>query len=185
MKLLIMGPPGVGKGTQAKQIKNKLNIAHLSTGEILRSEIDKNSNIGIIAKTYMNKGKLVPDQILLDIMQERITKTDCRKGYLLDGFPRTIPQAVGFDNILANLKQNLDIVINLTAEEKELIQRILKRRLESGRTDDTFDIIKKRQKIYWEKTAPLVEFYHRKGILKNVDGLGEIKIITKKILTLI
>ena len=112
MKLLIMGPPGVGKGTQASRIKSKLNIAHLSTGDILRTEIEKKTDTGVQAKLYMDAGKLVPDRVLLDIIQDRIKNTDCDGGYLLDGFPRTLPQAVGLEKIMESIKHTLDMVIS-------------------------------------------------------------------------
>ena len=185
MKLLIMGPPGVGKGTQASHIKSKLNIAHLSTGDILRTEIEKKTDTGVQAKLYMDAGKLVSDQVLLDIIQDRIKNTDCDSGYLLDGFPRTLPQAVGLEKIMESINHALDRVISLTADENELVERLIKRGAESGRSDDTPDVIRNRQKIYWEQTAPLLDFYQKKGILKDVDGLGEISEITERILTVL
>ena len=185
MKLLIMGPPGVGKGTQASRIKSKLNIAHLSTGDILRSEIEKETDTGVQAKLNMDAGKLVPDQVLLDIIQDRIKNPDCDGGYLLDGFPRTLPQAVGLEKIMESIKHTLDMVISLTADENELVERLIKRGEESGRSDDTPEVIRNRQKIYWEQTAPLLDFYQKKGILKDVDGLGEISEITERILTVL
>jgi len=185
MKLLIMGPPGVGKGTQASHIKSKLNIAHLSTGDILRTEIEKKTDTGVQAKLYMDAGKLVSDQVLLDIIQDRIKNPDCDGGYLLDGFPRTLPQAVGLEKIMESINHALDRVISLTADEGELVERLIKRGAESGRSDDTPDVIRNRQKIYWEQTAPLLDFYQKKGILKDVDGLGEISEITERILTVL
>ena len=185
MKLLIMGPPGVGKGTQASHIKSKLNIAHLSTGDILRTEIEKKTDTGVQAKLYMDAGKLVSDQVLLDIIQDRIKNHDCDGGYLLDGFPRTLPQAVGLEKIMESINHALDMVISLTADENELVERLIKRGAESGRSDDTPDVIRNRQKIYWEQTAPLLDFYQKKGILKDVDGLGEISEITERILTVL
>ena len=185
MKLLIMGPPGVGKGTQASRIKSRLNIAHLSTGDILRTKIEQKTDTGVQAKLYMDAGKLVPDQILLNIIQDRIKNPDCDSGYLLDGFPRTLPQAVGLEKIMESITHTLDLVISLTADENELVERLIKRGKESGRSDDTPEVIRNRQKIYWEQTAPLVDFYENKGILKNVDGLGEISEITERILTIL
>jgi len=185
MKLLIMGPPGVGKGTQASRIKSRLNIAHLSTGDILRTKIEQKTDTGVQAKLYMDAGKLVPDQILLNIIQDRIKNPDCDSGYLLDGFPRTLPQAVGLEKIMESITHTLDMVISLTADENELVERLIKRGKESGRSDDTPEVIRNRQKIYWEQTAPLVDFYENKGILKNVDGLGEISEITERILTIL
>ena len=181
-----MGPPGVGKGTQAKILKEKLGVIHLSTGEILRREIAIKSDIGEIAKEFIDQGKLVPDNFLLDIVRERIKKPDCFNGYLLDGFPRTIPQAIGLNTINKTHSNHLDAAINLTADEDELIKRILiRKKRDPNRSDDSLSIIKKRQQVYWKQTAPLIDFYKKMGILKNVNGLGDIEEVTKLILELI
>jgi len=185
MKLLIMGPPGVGKGTQADRIKDELNIVHLSTGVILRAEVEAESKVGIDAKSYMDKGLLVPDSILIEIVKERISKPDCQNGYLLDGFPRTLPQAKGLDDMMKSIGHKLDCAISLTANEDELVARLLKRGQDSGRSDDTPEVIRNRQKIYWEQTAPLLDFYREKDILKDVNGLGEIADITERILNIL
>ena len=185
MKLLIMGPPGVGKGTQAKILSEKLNVIHFSTGEILRTEIQKDTKVGKIAKSYIDYGNLVPDDFILKIISKKISVNIPNKGYLLDGFPRTMPQAIGFDSLLNEIGHNLNAAINLTADEDELIKRILERGKISGRSDEAVDIVKKRQKIYWSQTAPLIKYYRDKDILKNIDGIGEIKEITKKILKVI
>ena len=182
MRLSIMGPPGVGKGTQAKRIKNALNITHLSTGEILRLKIKAESKVGVIAKSFIDKGHLVPDEILIKIVKDRVARPDCSNGYLLDGFPRTLAQAEGLEKILYNEGHRLDFVISLVADESELVKRLINRKKESGRSDDNPKIIRNRQKIYWEQTAPLLEFYRKKDILININGLGEISEITKRIL---
>mgnify|MGYP002005873316 CR=1 FL=1 len=182
MKLLIMGPPGVGKGTQAKLLSKKLNVIHLSTGEILRGEIQKNTEVGRIAKSYIDHGNLVPDDFILDIISKQISANVPNEGYLFDGFPRTIPQAVGFDKLLTEIGNSLNAAINLTASEDELIKRILERGKISGRSDEAIDIVKRRQKIYWAQTVPLVKYYQNKNILKNIDGIGGIEEITKRIL---
>ena len=134
MKLLIMGPPGVGKGTQAKILSKILNVTHLSTGEILRNEIKMNTKIGRIAKSFIDHGNFVPDKIILDIISEKISIKISNEGYLFDGFPRTIPQATGFDKLLIEMGENLNAAINLTADENELIKRIIDRGKSSGRT---------------------------------------------------
>ena len=185
MKLLIMGPPGVGKGTQAKILSKILNVTHLSTGEILRNEIKMNTKIGRIAKSFIDHGNFVPDNIILDIIYEKISIKTSNKGYLFDGFPRTIPQATGFDKILIEIGEDLNTAINLTADENELIKRIINRGKSSGRSDEAIDIVKKRQKIYWNQTAPLIDYYQKKNILKNINGIGEIEEITERILQVI
>ena len=185
MKLLIMGPPGVGKGTQANRIKDKLQILHLSTGDILRAEVEAKSAIGMDAKLYMDFGRLVPDHILIEIVKERISRPDCENGYLLDGFPRTPPQAEGLEEMMHSIGHDLECALSLTADEDEMVDRLVKRGEKSGRSDDTPEVIRNRQKIYWEQTAPLLDFYRGKGILKEVDGLGEIPEITERILNVL
>ena len=185
MKLLIMGPPGVGKGTQAKIIKDKLRIAHISTGELLREEIAEKTEVGIVAEEYIDQGKLVPDNFLFTIVNEKLGKPDCRNGYILDGFPRTLNQANGLEKIMDSFNHSLDGAISLYADEDALVERLVKRGENSGRSDDTSNIIRNRQKIYWQQTAPLLDFYEERGLLDNVNGLGEIEEITDRILTVI
>ena len=182
MKLLIMGPPGVGKGTQAKIIKDELGIAHISTGELLRDEIAEKTDIGSVAKKYIDQGKLVPDEYLFEIVRERLNKPDCTNGYILDGFPRTLNQATGLEIIMDEYEQILNKAISLYADEDDLVERLVKRGEDSGRSDDTSIIIRNRQKIYWQQTAPLLDFYNERKLLNNINGLGEIEEITNRIL---
>ena len=181
MNLIFLGPPGVGKGTQAGHVCKHYGIIHLSTGDMLRSEIKDSSEVGRIAKSYIDKGALVPDSVLLDIINLRLGKNDAQNGYLLDGFPRTIPQAEGLDDIMNSKKHKLDVVVSLVAEENELIQRLINRGQDSGRTDDTPEIIKQRQEVYWNQTAPLIDFYSNKNVLVEVDGIGSIPEIKNRI----
>lgn len=182
MRLIFIGPPGVGKGTQAKRICDHFGILHLSTGDILREEISQNSLVGQAAKQVIDEGELVPDNVLLDIMSIRLSQNDCKNGYCLDGFPRTIPQAEGLEHILRNLQQSIDAVISIDANEKELIKRLVLRGNNSGRTDDTSDVAKQRLDVYWKQTAPLIEFYSRRNLLQSINGVGEISDITQHIL---
>ncbi|MBL7014020.1 MAG: adenylate kinase [Candidatus Marinimicrobia bacterium] len=182
MRILFMGPPGVGKGTQAARIENHFSIIHLSTGEILREEMKAETSIGKQAKDFCDSGQLVPDPILLDIIEHRLFHDDCKNGFLLDGFPRTLPQATGLDTILKDINQELDCAISLVADEGELVSRLVQRGKELGRSDDSEEIIQHRQKIYWDQTAPLLDFYRNKGLLKEVDGIGDISEITNRIL---
>jgi adenylate kinase len=177
-----MGPPGVGKGTQAKNIVNKFGIIHLSTGDILRAEVGGNTELGRRAKEFMDAGKLVPDELLLNMMENRLQQNDCNKGYLLDGFPRTIPQADGLELILKKINHKIDYVISLTADETELVNRLVLRGKESGRSDDTEEVIRERQQVYWKLTAPLLDFYRERNLLEEVNGLGTISEITNRIL---
>ena len=179
MKLLIMGPPGAGKGTQAKILAQKFNLVHLSTGDILRKEIDRNSEVGLKAQTYMNAGNLVPDEVLLEMMNSTLTELK-DNGVILDGFPRTIPQADGLSKIFQSLNQNIDAIINIEVDKDVLIRRLVERAKNSGRADDTEEVIKNRQNVYLELTAPLIEFYH--GNIINIDGDGSIDKVTERIL---
>ena len=179
MKLLIMGPPGAGKGTQAKILANKFDLVHLSTGDILRKEINKSSEVGIKAQTYMNAGNLVPDEVLLEIMQSTLTELK-DSGVILDGFPRTIPQARGLSKIFQSLNQTIDSIINIEVDKNVLITRLVERAKKSGRADDTEEIIVNRQNVYLELTAPLIEFYESKII--HIDGDGSIDEVTERIL---
>ena len=182
MHLIFLGPPGVGKGTQAKKVCEHYKIIHLSTGEILRKEISNKSEVGNQAKTYIDNGNLVPDNVILRIIENRLKANDAQHGYLLDGFPRTINQAEGLQKIMLQLKHKINSVISLTANEEELILRLIKRGKDSGRSDESPEIIRHRQKVYWTQTAPLLEYYNEKKVLKKVDGLGNITDITKRIL---
>ena len=182
MRIILMGPPGVGKGTQAKNIIEKFGILHLSTGDILRAEVGGNTALGRKAKEFMDAGKLVPDELLLNMMENRLQQKDCTNGYLLDGFPRTIPQANGLESILNKINQKIDFAISLTADETELVNRLVLRGKESGRSDDTEEVIRERQQVYWALTAPLLDFYRDRKLLKEVDGLGTISEITNRIL---
>ena len=182
MHLIFLGPPGVGKGTQAKKVCEHYKIIHLSTGEILRKEISDKSEVGKQAKTYIDNGNLVPDNVILRIIENRLKANDAQYGYLLDGFPRTINQAEGLQKIMLQLKHKINSVISLTANEEELILRLINRGKDSGRSDESPEIIRHRQKVYWRQTAPLLEYYNEKKVLKKVDGLGNITDITKRIL---
>jgi len=189
MNVILLGAPGAGKGTQANNIIKDFNIPHISTGDIFRQNIRDNTPLGIKAKEYMNQGKLVPDQIVIDIVAQRIREEDCKNGFLLDGFPRTLPQAEELDKIV-----NIDIVINLQMDKNTLISRISGRRVcnmcgsishvdflnggqkcECGgefiqREDDKEETVKERLKVYENQTKPLIEYYANKGILKNIDA---------------
>ena len=179
MKLLIMGPPGAGKGTQAKILAKKYNLLHLSTGDILRHEINKKTEIGLEAQSYMNKGNLVPDNVLLTIVKNALTKLK-DSGVILDGFPRTVPQAEGLDKIFENLDSKIDYILNIHVEPNILINRLIERAKNSGREDDTEEVIINRQKVYQDLTAPLIDFYKDKII--QIDGDGPIEEVTNRIL---
>ena len=185
MNLIFLGPPGVGKGTQAKLLCEKYSILHLSTGDLLRSEIIEKTEIGNLAKSFIDKGELVTDDVLLQMMNNRLKKDDAQNGYLLDGFPRTIPQAHGLELIIKQIRHKIDSVISLIADEDELINRLVNRGLKSGRSDDSIKIIRNRQQIYWNQTSPLLNYYEDMNLLINVDGIGKISDINNEIVRIV
>ena len=182
IRLIIMGPPGVGKGTQAKIIKEIYSIPHLSTGQILRNEIELESEVGMIAKNFIDDGLFVADEILIRIIENNISNPICNNGYILDGYPRNIEQVRNLNKIITKMNHTIDYAINLIADEGELVKRLIKRSQDSGRRDDTVEIITKRQKIYWEQTAPIIQYYKDLGILKEVNGIGTIEEISQNII---
>tara|TARA_Y100000590_G_scaffold6619_1_gene8593 strand:- start:118 stop:687 length:570 start_codon:yes stop_codon:yes gene_type:complete len=185
MNLIFLGPPGVGKGTQAKLLCNRYDILHLSTGDILRLEISKKTEIGNFAKSFIDRGELVPDGTLLKMMNNRLNQDDAQNGYLLDGFPRTLDQAEGLDLILRKIDHKIQCVISLSADEDELVSRLVKRGLTSERSDESIEIIRHRQQIYWKQTSPLLNFYENIDLLMNVNGVGKINDINDQIIKIV
>lgn len=181
MKAILVGPPGCGKGTQAAFLTQKYSIAHISTGDILRSAVKEGTPLGIKAKSFMDKGELVPDDVIIGIIEERLKEADCQNGFLLDGFPRTIPQAEALDNMLGKLNANIDHVIHVTVGDDELMNRLLGRAEKEGRADDNEQTIRNRINVYNDQTSPLIDFYSSKGVLRSIDGLGTIEEITQRI----
>ncbi|MAQ72337.1 MAG: adenylate kinase [Candidatus Marinimicrobia bacterium] len=178
-KLLIMGPPGAGKGTQAKILAEKYNLLHLSTGDILRSEIQKKTVTGLEAQSYMDAGNLVPDTVMLSMMESTLTELK-NGGIILDGFPRTVPQAKGLNKIFEKLNSKIDYVLNIHVQDTILIKRLIERAQNSGRKDDTEEVIINRQQVYTKLTAPLIDFYNNEII--HINGDGSINQVTQHIL---
>ena len=176
MRIILFGPPGCGKGTQANFISESLSIPHLSTGDMLRSAVSSGSEIGLKAKNIMESGGLVSDQIVLSIVEERIAKHDCEKGFILDGFPRTVNQAEKLD-LLLSTSHELDCVLRIKVDEEEIIKRLIDR----GRNDDKTEIIKNRFKAYNAETQPLIPFYETRGILFNIDGMQVVEKVSVEI----
>lgn len=176
MRIILFGPPGCGKGTQAVFISESLSIPHLSTGDMLRSAVSSGSEVGLKAKEIMESGGLVSDEIVLSIVKERISKNDSKKGFILDGFPRTINQAEKLD-LLLNASQKIDCVLRIKVDEEEIINRLIDR----GRDDDKPEIIKNRFKTYNSETQPLIPFYEKRKILFNIDGMQEIEKVSADI----
>jgi adenylate kinase len=172
MRLLIMGPPGAGKGTQAAKLAERLGGAHISTGDIFRANVEQQTELGKAAQRYMDAGEYVPDEVTNAMVKDRLAEDDARDAFILDGYPRTVDQVDTLDGILAELGSKLDGVISLVVDPEELIQRLLKRAETSGRADDTEAVIRHRQKVYTNETAPLLEVYGNRGVVIEVDGMG-------------
>lgn len=183
MNIILLGPPGAGKGTQAQVLTERHGIAHLSTGDMLRSAVASGSELGQRAKKIMDEGQLMPDELMIKMISERIDQPDCAKGFILDGFPRTVPQAEALDSLLDSKGTSLDAVIEMRVNEAELVSRIEARINESTqvRSDDTVETLKRRLEVYREQTAPILPYYRDKGILKTVDGMKSIEEVTDQI----
>jgi adenylate kinase len=177
-RLIFMGPPGAGKGTQAKIVCSELKIPQVSTGDILRNAIQNGTEMGLAAKKFMDSGDLVPDEVVIGIIKDRLAEPDCKNGYLLDGFPRTIDQAKALDILLKNMNSSLHAVINIAVPDDELLKRLLERAKIEGRADDNEETIKNRLTNYNQKTLPLLDYYKTSGLLKEIDGMGTVEKIT-------
>ncbi len=174
MKLIFLGPPGAGKGTQAKILAEKHGLAHISTGEMLRQAVAAGTKLGKQVKEVMDSGQLVPDELIIDLIRERISGDDCKKGYILDGFPRTLPQGKAFDTMLAERGEELSAVVYFHVPSGDLSNRLMHRRSAESRADDMADTQAERLKVYLEQTEPLIDFFENQGVLIRVDGSGSI-----------
>ncbi len=212
MNLILLGPPGAGKGTQAKRLQEILGIPQLSTGDMLRALASQGSKLGIKAKGFMDAGRLVPDDVMIDMIAERIDEPDCGKGFILDGFPRTLAQAEALDEMLGRLERKLDRVIEMAVDDEALVERItgrfacarcgagyhdvFQRPREDGvcdacghtefvrRADDTAETVRARLEAYHAQTAPLLPYYRKRGVLSSVDGMAGIDAVARQIETL-
>ena len=212
MKIIMLGAPGAGKGTQAKKIAEKYGIPHISTGDIFRANIKNGTELGKKAKTYMDQGLLVPDELVCDLVVDRVQQDDCKKGYILDGFPRTIPQAESLDAALSRLGEAVDYAINVEVPDENIVKRMGGRRACVGcgatyhlvyaapkkegicdncgaelilRDDDKPETVQKRLGVYHEQTQPLIDYYTKKGILKEVDGTMDMGDVFKAIVEIL
>lgn len=184
MKLILLGPPGAGKGTQARRLEEGRGLRQLSTGDMLRGEIASGSSLGRQAKAVVDAGHLVSDDIMIALIAHRIDQPDCARGFILDGFPRTVAQAEGLDGMLAAKGMHLDHVIELTVDEAVLLDRIRTRVAESGgrvRADDNEEVLKNRLEVYRRQTAPIIPYYRDRGMLKTVDGMQPIDAVSTDI----
>lgn len=212
MKIIMLGAPGAGKGTQAKKIAAKYNIPHISTGDIFRANIKNGTELGKKAKTYMDQGLLVPDDLVVDLVVDRVGQDDCERGYVLDGFPRTIPQAEALTKALADMGQKVDYAIDVDVPDENIVRRMSGRRACVGcgatyhvvyaptkkegicdtcggelilRDDDKPETVQKRLNVYHEQTQPLIDYYEKAGILKNVDGTVDMKDVFQAIVNIL
>lgn len=207
MNIVLFGPPGAGKGTQAKELAKHYNIPHISTGDILRANVREGTKLGMKAKEYMDKGELVPDELLIGIIRDRLQQPDCKDGYMLDGYPRTLPQAEALKEILEKIGKPLEVVLNIDVPDDELIGRLSGRRmcscgesyhlifnlpLKEGtcdacggklyqRDDDKEEVVRQRLEVYAAKTKPLIDYYNDRGILVNIDGTVSVEDVFKQI----
>ena len=181
-RMVLLGPPGAGKGTQAARIAERLGIPAISTGDIFRANVAGATELGTRAKAYMDKGEYVPDSITNAMVADRIAQADCEAGFLLDGYPRTTAQVGELDSMLKDSGLALDVVVEITADAEAVIARLLKRAGEQGRADDTEPVIRRRLEVYAESTAPLADLYAERDLLVRVDGMGEIDVVTGRIM---
>jgi len=181
MRMLLIGPPGAGKGTQAEQVAAAYRIPTISTGDIFRANVAQETPLGVQVKQYLDSGAYVPDELTNAMVLDRLAQDDVAEGFLLDGFPRTLPQVHTLDACLGDLGSELDVVVQMVVEPDEIVRRLLKRAADQGRSDDTEDVIRKRIAIYQEQTHPLVTVYAERGILVSVDALGERETVTRRI----
>jgi adenylate kinase len=181
MRLILMGPPGTGKGTQAAAVCHRYDIPAISTGEIFRANATAGTPLGLAAQTYMHAGEYVPDEVTNAMVRDRLSQPECQRGFLLDGYPRTMEQVRELDQMLDDLDVQLDGVLVLNTDADALVQRLLDRADREGRADDTEDVIRTRQEAYAEQTAPLASEYDARGILRAVDGNGRVDHVTDRV----
>jgi adenylate kinase len=181
-RFLLIGPPGAGKGTQAARLATAFRIPAISTGDIFRFNVKNETELGKLAKSFMDRGEYVPDAVTNDLVRDRLTHDDAADGFLLDGYPRTADQVAELDRILEASGTKLDAVIQLTADTDEVVRRLLNRAIEQGRADDTEEVIRHRLDVYAAETAPLISVYAARGLVVLVDGLGIIDDVTDRIL---
>ncbi len=180
-RLLLLGPPGAGKGTQAGLLVRRLGVPQISTGDMLRAAVAAGSEVGRAAEALMERGSLVPDEIVIGVAEGRLGEADARQGFVLDGFPRTAAQAEALDRILLKLDTPLECCVVLQVDEPALVARLLSRASLEGRSDDNEETVRKRMQVYSKQTQPLIDYYRERGLLREVDALGTIEEIAKRI----
>ncbi|MEY2900620.1 MAG: hypothetical protein RL247_786 [Actinomycetota bacterium] len=181
-RLLLIGPPGAGKGTQAAKLSEALGVPAISTGDIFRHNVKNETPLGLKAKAFMDAGDNVPDSLTNDLITDRLEQPDCAGGFLLDGYPRTVDQVRHLDDFLAEHHASLDVVVQLLADADVVVERLRKRALEQGRSDDDESVVRHRLDVYAQQTAPLIDIYGARGLVVAIDGLGEISDVTSRIM---
>jgi adenylate kinase len=183
IRMLLIGPPGAGKGTQARHLTEKHGIVAISTGDIFRQNVKSQSPLGRAAESYMNAGKFVPDTITNEMVRDRVNQPDAQDGFLLDGYPRTAAQVGFLDEALAGMGHKLDVVLQLVVDRDELVQRLLKRAVSENRTDDTAEVIRERMALYFEQTTSVTSLYSQRGLLTKVEGIGTVSQVAQRVAT--
>jgi adenylate kinase len=182
MRIVVLGPPGAGKGTQAVRLAEHFSCADIATGDIFRANVAEGTDLGRVAQEYMDRGDLVPDEVVIAMVMERLAEPDCTAGFILDGFPRTVAQAEALDHRLAELGTPLHAALNFEITEEELLRRLAGRAAELHRSDDSEQTIRHRLEVFAIKTRPLIDHYARRGLLVTVDAIGPVEVVTKRIL---
>jgi len=185
LNIVLFGPPGSGKGTQAENIIRKYELNHLSTGDLLRAEIAGQTDLGKKAKAIVEKGELVPDEIVIGMIEKRVSAEENPKGFIFDGFPRTVEQAKALDKMLASKNTGITLMITLEVDRQELINRLLKRSEKEGRPDDNLETIENRIKVYEDQTTPVMDYYDQQGKARYVDGIGSVEEVFSRIIKVI
>lgn len=186
LNLVIFGPPGAGKGTQATNLAKAYQLIHLSTGEILRDEIAEGTETGLIAKEIIDRGELVPDDLVIELIRHKLDNNPLAKGFLFDGFPRTLPQAEALDNLLVHYGRSVSAMLSLEVEKEQLLSRLINRGNSSGRSDDANrSVIENRIEVYNQKTAPLINYYNKVGKYERINGIGTVQEITDRLKAII
>ncbi len=181
MRIILLGPPGSGKGTQAALLKERLSVPHISTGDLLRAAVKAGTPLGLKAKAAMDAGELVSDELVLGLIEERLGQADIGGGYILDGFPRNLVQAEALDTLLDRLGQPVEKALELTVDEEQIVRRLAKRAAEEGRSDDTEEVVRNRLSVYHQQTAPVTGYYADRNLLIRVDGMGSIEEINQRL----
>ncbi|MEM0979362.1 MAG: adenylate kinase [Cyanobacteria bacterium P01_H01_bin.58] len=180
-RLIFLGPPGAGKGTQAKKLSGFCHVPHISTGDILRTAVAHKTDLGKKAKHYMDAGELVPDELILDLIRERLTTEDALEGWILDGFPRNVDQATFLSDLLVEIDQPFDCAVNLEVPDEVIVSRLVQRGAQEGRSDDTEETIKNRLEVYRKRTEPLIDFYRGRQKLFSVDGNRPVEVVAEEL----